>query len=69
MDADPKLPVDEQGLRSAIEGLLNTDLAEPLKDQLRSILDALPRLSFAYCLGMFARFSSKLKAEVAYDHC
>lgn len=69
IDADPRLPADERGLRCAIDGLLNTDLADPLKDQLRSILDALPRLSFAYCLGMFARFSSKLKAEVAHDHC
>jgi hypothetical protein len=69
IDADPGLPADERGLRCAIDGLLNTDMADPLKDQLRSILDALPRLSFAYCLGMFARFSSKLKAEVAHDHC
>jgi hypothetical protein len=69
MDADPELPIDEKGLRSAIEGLLDADLPESQKNQLRSILDALPRLSFAYCLGMFARFSSKLKAEVAYDHC
>jgi hypothetical protein len=63
MKADPELPANERGLRSEIEKLLKTDLNEQLKDQLRTIFDALPRLSFGYCLEMFARFCSRLQAE------
>jgi hypothetical protein len=64
IDPDLNLPTDERGLRSEVERLLQTDLNDQLKCQLKSILEALPRLSFGYCLGMFARLSARLKAEV-----
>jgi hypothetical protein len=48
-----------------IEKLLGTDLSDPLKDQLKTILGALSRLSFGYCLEMFARFRSRLTAEAS----
>jgi hypothetical protein len=65
IDPDLNLPTDERGLRSEVERLLQTDLNDQLKCQLKSILEALPRLSFGYCLGMFARLSTRLKAEVS----
>ncbi|MDQ3232047.1 MAG: helix-turn-helix domain-containing protein [Pseudobdellovibrionaceae bacterium] len=65
LNTDPGLPADERKLRLEIERLLRTDLSEPLKDQLKTILDALPRLSFGYCLEMFARFRSRLAAEAS----
>jgi hypothetical protein len=64
IDPDLNLPTDERGLRSEVERLLQTDLNDQLKCQLKSILEALPRLSFGYCLGMFARLSARLKPEV-----
>ncbi|HET9241541.1 MAG TPA: helix-turn-helix domain-containing protein [Oligoflexus sp.] len=64
IDPDFNLPTDERGLRSEVERLLQTDLNDQLKCQLKSILEALPRLSFGYCLGLFARLSARLKAEV-----
>ncbi|HYX33957.1 MAG TPA: hypothetical protein VE954_12650, partial [Oligoflexus sp.] len=63
IEADPLLPSDERGLKSEIERLLKTDLTELDKAKLKSILDALPRLNFGYCLGMYTRLSSRLKAE------
>lgn len=63
MEAVPVLPSNERDLRSEIEKLLKADLDDKLKDQLKSILESLPRLNFGYCLGMFARLSKNLKAE------
>jgi hypothetical protein len=63
LNTDPGLPVDERRLRLEIEKLLRTDLSDSLKDQLKTILDALPRLSFGYCLEMFVRFRSRHSAE------
>ncbi|HEY9661121.1 MAG TPA: hypothetical protein V6C65_21930, partial [Allocoleopsis sp.] len=63
LKTDPGLPADGRQLRLEIERLLGTNLSDPLKDQLKTILDALSRLSFGYCLEMFARFRSRLKAE------
>ncbi len=65
LDTNPGLPTDERQLRLEIERLLRTDLSGSLKDQLKTILDTLPRLSFGYCLEMFARFRSRLTAEAS----
>jgi hypothetical protein len=65
LKTDPGLPADGRQLRLEIESLLTTNLSVPLKDQLKTILDALPRLSFGYCLEMFARFRSRLNAEAS----
>ncbi len=65
LNTDPELPADERRLRLEIERLLRTDLSDPLKDQLKTILDALPRLSFGYCLEMFARFRFRMTAEAS----
>jgi hypothetical protein len=65
LNTDPGLPTDERRLRQEIEKLLRTDLSDPLKDQLKTILDALPRLSFGYCLEMFSRFRSRMTAEAS----
>jgi hypothetical protein len=64
LNTDPELPSDERRLRLEIEMLLRRDLSDPLRVQLKTILDALPRLSFGYCLEMFARFRGRLNAEV-----
>jgi DNA-binding transcriptional ArsR family regulator len=69
LKTDPGLPADGRQLRLEIERLLGTNLSHPLKDQLKTILDALSRLSFGYCREMFARFRFRLKAEVAHDNC
>jgi DNA-binding transcriptional ArsR family regulator len=65
LKTDPGLPADGRQLRAEIQSLLTTNLSVPLKDQLKTILDALPRLSFGYCLEMFARFRSRLNAEAS----
>jgi DNA-binding Lrp family transcriptional regulator len=65
LKTDPALPADGRQLRLEVESLLTTNLSVPLKDQLKTILDALPRLSFGYCLEMFARFRSRLNAEAS----
>jgi DNA-binding Lrp family transcriptional regulator len=65
LKTDPGLPADGRQLRLEIESLLTTNLSVPLKDQLKTILDALPRLSFGYCLEMFARFRSRMNAEAS----
>jgi DNA-binding Lrp family transcriptional regulator len=65
LNTDPELPADERRLRLEIERLLRTELSDSLKVQLKIILDALPRLSFGYCLEMFARFRSRLTAEAS----
>jgi hypothetical protein len=65
LKTDPGLPADGRQLRLEIESLLTTNLSVPHKDQLKTILDALPRLSFGYCLEMFARFRSRMNAEAS----
>lgn len=63
LNTDQGLPADERRLSLEIERLLRTDLSDSLKDQLKTIRDALPRLSFGYCLEMFARLRSGLTPE------
>jgi len=59
------LPRNANELRTEIQRMLKTGLSEEKQRELGIVLDALPKLSFGYCLELFSRFISRLKEEGA----